>query len=394
MFKAPKVMLLIAPTRAFDRGLLQGIAHYANEYGPWTFYREPPHYQAINWKKKVSDRLRAGQVDAIIMREPERIEEIIQYGIPGICAPVTKQTIEGFINVTIDNGEVGRLGADHLIQCGFRHFAYCGFQGIYWSLKRGEAFEQSVRQTGHPCHVYQPPASKGVHVLWEKEELLLVEWLKSLPKPVGIMTCNDDRSQHVLDACHAAQIHVPGEVAIIGVDNDEFICRLANPPLSSICLNPEKLGYRAAQLLDQVMREQTSDETVVVGGPTHVTARGSTNILLVEDKEMAEALRFIREHADEPLQVDEVAEAVAMSRRSLQHRFAKAVGRSIHSHILRERVNRITQVLVETNLTVAEIASRLAFSSPKQLDRVFTKFQGVAPTVYRSRYCVKRQKES
>ena len=92
-------MLLIAPTRAFDRGLLQGIARYANEYGPWTFYREPPHYQAIDWKKKVSDRLRSGQVDGIIMREPERIDEIIQYGIPGICAPVTRQTIEGFINV-------------------------------------------------------------------------------------------------------------------------------------------------------------------------------------------------------------------------------------------------------------------------------------------------------
>ena len=394
MFKAPKVMLLIAPTRAFDRGLLQGIARYANEYGPWTFYREPPHYQAVDWKKKVSDRLRARQVDAIIMREPEQIEEIIQYGVPGICAPVTRQTIDGFINVAIDNDAVGRLGAEHLIQCGFRHFAYCGFQGIYWSIKRGEAFERSIRETGCPSHVYQPPGSKEVQGLWEKEEPLLVGWLKSLPKPVGIMTCNDDRSQHVLDACRAAQIHVPGEVAIIGVDNDEFICRLANPPLSSICLNSEKLGYQAAQFLDPVMRGQAATQTLVIGGPTHVIARSSTNILLVEDKDMAEALRFIQEHADRPLQVDEVAEAVAVSRRTLQDRFTKAVGRSIHSHILRERVNRITQLLVETNLTVAEIAERMEFSSPKQLDRVFTRFQGIPPTVYRARYCVKRKEES
>jgi LacI family transcriptional regulator len=394
MFKAPKVMLLIAPARAFDRGLLQGIARYANEYGPWTFYREPPHYQAVDWKKKVTDRLRGGQVDAIIMREPERIDEIIQFGLPGICAPVTKARIAGFINVTIDNDAVGRLGAEHLIQCGFRHFAYCGFEGIHWSLQRGAAFEKGVRDAGYSCHRYGPAGAKGFHGLWEKEEPLLVDWLKSLPKPVGIMTCNDDRSQHVLDACYAAQIHVPGEVAIIGVDNDEFICRLANPPLSSICLNPEKLGYRAAQLLDHVMREETIAETTVVGEPTHVTARSSTNILLVEDQDMAAALRFIREHVDRPLQVDEVAEAVAVSRRTLQHRFSQAVGRSIHAHILRERVNRITQMLVETDLTVAEIADRLEFSSPKQLDRVFTKFQGIAPTVYRSRYCMKRQKES
>ncbi len=115
MFRARKVILLIAPTRAFDRGLLQGIARYANERGPWTFYREPPHYQAIDWKKKVTDRLSAGQVDGIIMREPERIEEIIRRKIPGICAPVTRRTIEGFINIIIDNDAVGTLGAEHLL---------------------------------------------------------------------------------------------------------------------------------------------------------------------------------------------------------------------------------------------------------------------------------------
>jgi LacI family transcriptional regulator len=190
---------------------------------------------------------------------------------------------------------------------------------------------------GYTCHTYQPPVARGLHGLWEKEEPLLVEWLQSLPKPVGVMTCNDDRGQHVLDACHAAKIHVPGEVGIIGVDNDEFICRLANPPLSSICLNPEKLGYQAAQLLDHVMREKTMDETTVRGEPTHVTARSLTNVLLVEDKDMAEALRFIREHADVPLQVDEVADAIGVSRRTLQHRFSRTVGRSIPARLLESK---------------------------------------------------------
>lgn len=386
VFKARKIILLIAPTRAFDRDLLQGIARYANEYGPWTFYREPPHYQTINWKEKVTDRLRSGKIDGIIMREPERIDEIIQCGIPGICAPVTRRIVDGFINIVIDNDAVGRLAAEHLLQCGFRHFAYCGHEGIYWSVKRGEAFRDRIVQAGHTCRIYEP---KGKGVLWEKEEPLLVKWLKSLPKPVGIMACNDDRSQHVLEACHAAEIHVPSEVAIIGVDNDEFICRLANPPLSSICLNPEHLGYRAAQLLDRALMEKTSCDAVVEGVPTHVVARSSTNILHVEDQEMAEAVRFIRENSDRPLQVDDIAAAIGISRRTLQHRFGNAIGRSVHSQILRERVNRITQLLVETDLTVAQIADKLDFSSPKQLDRVFMKFQGMPPTVYRTRYCVK-----
>ncbi len=389
MFRARKIILLIAPTRAFDRGLLQGIARYANERGPWTFYREPPHYQAIDWKKKVTDRLSARQVDGIIMREPERIEEIIRRRIPGICAPVTKRTIEGFINIIIDNDAVGTLGAEHLLQCGFRHFAYCGLEEIYWSAKRGEAFQRRIAEAGFACHLYEPLNARDMQALWEKEEPHLVAWLQSLPKPVGIMACNDDRSQHVLDACHAARIHVPSEVAILGVDDDEFICRLANPALSSICLNAEKLGYRAAQLLDRVMAGEACRETTIEGLPTHVVARSSTDILLVEDREVSEAIRFIRRQADRPLQVDDVAEAVALSRRSLQQRFSKAIGRSVHSQILRERVNRITRLLVETDLTVAQIAEEMCFSSPKQLDRVFTRFQGSTPTAYRLRHCVK-----
>jgi len=281
------------------------------------------------------------------------------------------------------------LAAEHLLQCGFRHFAFCGFEGIYWSQMRGEAFSRRISEAGHGCHLYEPPKTRGVHALWEEEQPGLVNWLRSLPKPAGIMTCNDDRSQHVLEACHAAQIHVPSEVAIVGVDNDEFICRLANPPLSSICLNPERLGYRAAQYLDRVMARKKDRETTIVGMPTHVVARSSTNILLVEDRDMAEAVRFIRENARRPLQVDDVARAVGMSRRTLQYRFAKAVGRSVHSQILRERVNRITQLLAETDLTVAQIANELNFSSPKQLDRVFAKFQGVPPSVYRARHCAK-----
>jgi len=389
MFRARKVILLIAPTRAFDRELLQGIARYANERGPWTFYREPPHYQAVDWKEKVTDRLSSGQADGIIMREPERIEEIIRRKIPGICAPVTKRTIEGFINIIIDNDAVGTLGAEHLLQCGFRHFAYCGLENIYWSAKRGEAFQKRVAEAGFACRIYQPLKALGMQALWEKEEPLLVAWLQSLPKPVGIMACNDDRSQHVLDACHAARIHVPSEVAILGVDDDEFICRLANPALSSICLNAEKLGYRAAELLDRVMAGEACRETTIEGLPTHVVARSSTDILLVEDREVSEAIRFIRRHADRPLQVDDVAEAVTLSRRSLQQKFSKAIGRSVHSQILRERVNRITQLLVETDGTVAQIAEKMCFSSVKQLDRVFTRFQGTTPTAYRLRHCVR-----
>ncbi len=387
MHSAFRVILLIAPSRAFDRGLLRGISRYSNEKGPWTFYREPPHYRNIDWDRKVSDRLRSGNVDAIIMREPERIDEIIETGVPGICAPVSRHTVDGFVNITIDNRAVGQMAADHLMNCRFRHFAFCGFEGVYWSARRGRAFCRRIRESGYNCHIYEP--EKGIDSLWEKEAPVMIEWLKSLPKPVGIMTCNDDRAQHVLDACHAAKIHMPAEVGIIGVDNDEFVCELGNPPLTSICLNPERLGYQAARVLAKVMSGRDPLRKTIVGGPTHVVPRRSTDILLLEDAEIADAIRFIRDNCDQPLRVDDVADAVAMSRRTLQQRFAGVVGMSVHKQILTERVARITQLLVETDLTVAQIAEKLNFSSPKQLDRVFIRLKEVAPTVYRSRYRAK-----
>lgn len=253
----------------------------------------------------------------------------------------------------------------------------------------GEAFFARVKKAKYARQTYVLLKARSVQSLWEKEEPLLVDWLRSLPKPVRIMTCSDDLAQHVLDACHAAQIHIPSEVAIVGVDNDEFICHLANPPLSSISLNSQALGYRVAQWLDRVMAGEKCSDTVGIGKSTYVVARSSTNILLVEDYEVSDAIRFIREHSDHPLQVDDVAEAIAMSRRTLQKRFAKTLGRSVHSQILRERVNRITEFLVETDLPVIQIARKLNFSSAKQLDQVFTKFQGVTPTIYRIEHCTK-----
>jgi len=356
--------------RAFDRGLLQGIARYANEYGPWNFYREPPHYQSVSWKKKVSDRLRTGQIDGIIVREPERINEIIDSKTPCIAAPVKKRLIKGFINIITDSDAVAYMGAKHLLDCGLRHFAYCGFKGMYWPIDRGKAFQKYIINAGYQCDIYEPKSLIDTNALLEEELPYLVDWLKSLPKPVGIMAYNDDRSRHILDACNIANIHVPSQVALIGVDNDEFICRLATPQLSSISMDPENLGYKAARLL------------------AHVVARSSTNILLVEDREISQAIRFIREHADQPLQVTDVAEGVAMSLRNLQKRFHKATGCPVHYHIERVRVDRIVQLLMETDLKIEQIANQLHFSSRKQLERVFNRVMGVTAASYRLQHSI------
>lgn len=389
MAKEPRVILLIVPARAFDRGLLRGIARYANEHGPWTFLREPPHYRRIGWKKRVSDRLRTGKVDGIVIREPQRIEDILRISIPGICAPVTRRTVDGMVNIVTDNDAVGRMGAEHLLDRGFRHFAFCGFEGIHWSWKRAEAFEARIAEAGFTANVYQQPKSRDIQGLWEKEQPYLSGWLKSLPKPVGLMACNDDRGQHIIDTCHAEGVGVPNEVAVIGIDNDEFVCELTNPPLSSICLNAEAAGYRAAGILDVIMSGKQVQDTTVVGGPTYVVARKSTDIMLIEDTQVVKALRYIRQNGQKSLHVASVADVLPISRRSLEQRFRKALGRSVHEQIRFERVDRIARLLVETNISIAHIAHTLSFSSTKQLDRVFARGKGMTPSGYRRQYCAK-----
>lgn len=386
MLEARKIIVLIVPARAYDRGLLRGIARYANLHGPWIFYREPPFYRHASWRERVSAHLRSGDVDGVIMREPERIEEIVQAGVPAVCAPYTRWVIPDLVNVVTDNAAVGRMGAQHLLACEFRHFAFCGFDDIHWSRKRCEGFCKAIKEAGFDIHMYQQPSARGVRHLWERELPVIIKWLVSLPKPVGIMTCNDDRSQHVSDACQAADIHIPGEVAIIGVDNDDMICSLANPPLSSIALNPETMGYEAAGLLDKLMAGQDVEDCLVVGQPTHVIARQSTDITVVEDSVVTVAIRYVKLHCAREVQVTEVAEAVCVSRRTLEEHFHRVVRRSVYSEISRARADRVAKLLVETNLSISQIADKLGFSSIKQLDRMFKQQTSLTPTAYRHKY--------
>ena len=214
----------------------------------------------------------------------------------------------------------------------------------------------------------------------------MVDWLKSLPKPVGLMACNDYRGRQVIEACKTAGILVPEEVAVLGVDNDEVICNLANPPLSSIQLNVRRAGYEAAELLDKLMsdKEVTSQKIDVL--PTHVITRQSTDIMAISDREVASALRFIRKHSREPIQVSDVARAVALTSRSLQRKFRSVLNRSVHNEISYARMERISQLLIETHLPISLIASEFGFSDVAHMARSFRKIKGTTPLAFRKKY--------
>lgn len=373
------VVLPIESSRASGRNLLSGIANYARLHGPWTIYWEPGGLDEI------FHRLKNLNADGIIMRDSERLEAVLRFGFPVIIIEHHISTIPDVVHLITDSQTIGRLAAEHLMQCGLKHFAYCGFDNKPWSLARSQSFNKSISKEGHSCSIYKQPKSTKT-ISWEKEQKYAVDWLKTLPKPVGLMTCNDDRSQQVLQACKIADLKVPEEVAIIGVDNDELICNLSDPPLSSVSINFERAGYEAAAALDQMMKGEAINTIQILVHPTHIVSRQSTDITAINDQEVARAVNFIRNNAKANLGVDDIVKTTALSRRVLEKRFRKFLGRTILDEIHRVRTNQIAQMLVETNLSILEIAMTFGFQGTEHIARYFQKEKGLNLVSYRIKY--------
>jgi LacI family transcriptional regulator len=371
-------MLLIDPSRAYERALLSGIAHYSHLHGPWIFFSEAPF-----WERRPHNALlkQLGSVDGIIMREGPFLNDILDLRIPTIVSNYATEHIPGIPNIVSDHEAIGKAAAQHLLERGFRHFAFCGYPDLFWSTQRSQGFEKALALAGFCVNLYHPKRTTAK--TWVKEQSSVMEWLRALPKPVGLMACIDERSQQVAEACKKASLRVPDEVAIIGVDNDEMICSLSSTPLSSVAITAEKGGYEAAALLDKLMRGRSPDSQTIRITPTHVVTRTSTDIVAVSDAHVARALNFIRNNCRRELYVDEVAAAAGLSRRVLEKHFRATLSRSINEHIRQTRVDIIMTMLTDSAMTISEIALATGFSDAAHIARYYRSQTGLSPADYR-----------
>jgi len=369
MKNIPKVILIIETSRAFGRGLLLGITKYARLHGPWTFYLEPEGLMSS------SPKLKDWHSDGIITRNSNIMEQLLKLNIPTIIVPHDPKNYPNLPAVKTDGENISKMAAEHLYNKGLKNFAFCGYHDIPWSIERKKYFDKFFNKKGFSVHSFLSTPSKRK---WEKEQKLMTEWLKALPKPVGIMACNDDKGRHLIEACKIAELRIPDDIAVIGVDNDDLICDLCDPPLSSVALNVEKAGYEAAELLDKLMNGnvKTKDRTTIIVKPTHVRTRYSTDIISTEDTELGKAISYIRENFRKSIYVADVVKATALSRRTLEQRFKQKLNRSINSEITRLRIEYISSLLLETDLSISDIAYGLDFSSVEHISRYFHKETG------------------
>ena len=381
MNRTAKIILFLEPSRGFGRGMLRGIARYSALNGPWTFYRKPPDYLNAGPGHDLEE-LQSWQPDGIVC-SMNQAQELSQLKVPIIGYDPVNYTGQ-VPYVDSDDAETGRLAAKHLLDHGHRNFAFCGFDNRPWSQRRCNAFSQTIQQAGGTLNLYkqvQDAASRA------KEEPLLKEWIQSLPKPIGLFCANDDRAASVMEICRVLEFSVPEDISIIGADDDEYICELQNPPLSSVQVAAEQAGYEAAQLLHQIMQGKASMQgqripALAVG----ITARQSTDMLMVQNEAVRKALCFIRENANKPIQVNDVVAVTGLSHRSLNDQFHAALGSSIVKQLTRARIDTICQLLTNTEMRVHEIASTVGYEDDRHFSRYFKRATGLTPLAYRRKY--------
>jgi LacI family transcriptional regulator len=339
--------------------------------------------------EKVWPVLRSSDADGIILRDTEQLGEVLNYGLPAVVIGHQHTEVSGLVNVVTDSEAIGRMGAEHLLACGFKNFAYCGYaqsprEQTPWSEIRGRFFSDHVLEAGFGC-----PSQFLLSMVpkdWSKERRSLAGWLKSLPKPLGLMACNDDCSRQVMEACKLAELSVPDAVGVIGADNDEIICGLTNPPMSSVAVNFERAGYDAAHALDGMMRRSSSVPSRIMAVASHVVARRSTDFVASDEPYLARALKFIRDRARESISVDDVARSAGLSRRALEKRFRYYLGRSVLDEVRRVRTDQIARLLVETDMTISEISDLLEFADAQHIARYFRAGKQMSPGDYRKAY--------
>jgi LacI family transcriptional regulator len=386
--RMPQVGLLLETSTEYGRGLLRGIVRYSRLHGPWSLYVAPGHLE------QALPKARSWSGTGIIarVRSPEMAKLIRATGLPFVASSLDEfrppRRGDKFGEIRTDSAGIAQMAATHLVDQSLRHFAFCGFHRCAWSACREEAFSRYLSDRGFQCQAHRIELGNWMNWPnwiedWEHEQRILVDWLKSLPKPVGLMACNDICGRAVLQACAAARLRVPDDVAVVGVDNDELMCELSNPPLSSIALDVEKAGYEAARLLDSLMSGHLAEERVVQVEPVYVVTRQSSEVMAPDEPSVAIALQFIRNHAGQPIGVPHVIEQVNVSRRTLERRFSRALGRSISSEITRCRLERAKRLLLETDLPSYRVAAGAGFGTIKTFNRIFRRAAGVSPQRFR-----------
>ena len=383
MRRRKHVLLIIESSTSYGRDLLRGIAQYVRERNEWWV-----DIENRGFFDPLPTSVKGWHGDGIISRVPTRqtLQLLRRLGCPVIdlLAPGTYRNTK----VLIDETQIARLALDHFRDCRLRQFGYYSFGNCEWAFHRGNVFVDHLKKAGVSCYVcpQAPSATPSVDPFWKPEyEQTVNDWLRELPRPIGVLTANDTHANRLASACRKLDIGVPEEIAILGINNDQLLCRTLTPTLSSIDLGAERIGYESARQLDCMMTGKPLPKKAVLFSPFGIVVRQSTDMFAVDDEEVVAALRFIREHATSGIGVHDILETLNLSSRTLERGFKKHVGRTPKQEIARIRMNHAVELLRQSKFSHEAIAKLSGYGSLRYFLDIFRAEHGETPTQFRKR---------
>ena len=363
-----KILLLIDYSSEFDRKLLRGLVQYSKENGPWLFYRLPSYYSAMYGEQGILKWAKEWKADAIIGQwNNDTIDLQKELNIPVVLQNYHHRSVT-YSNLTGDYKGTGRMAAQFFAKRMFRNFAYFGVKGVVWSDERSQGYRQEVKRMGGEYFSFESDKQE------DEIRMEVSQWLQELPKPVALFCCDDAHALFISETCKMTNIPIPEEIALLGVDNDELMCNISDPPISSI-----------GRLIHQQIKKEHEGSFNIVINPIRIELRQSTEKHNIKDPYILEVVKYIETHYGSDLTIESLLANIPLSRRNFEVKFKNALNTSIYQYILNCRCNHLADLLLTTDRPLADLAMEVGFTDYNNIARIFKKFKGCSPIEYRQK---------
>lgn len=379
-----RILILIDYSSEFSRRLLRGLIQYSKDHGPWLFYRLPTYYKTMYGKEGIVEWAKNWKADAILAKwDHEGTNLLSTLNIPVVLQNF-KSRSPHFSNLTGDYYGTGEMAAKFFIKRRYRNFAFYGNKDVIWSQERAEGFRSEVEKVGGNYYYFESEDLGGKE--WSSKHIEMDEWLLSLPKPVGLFACDDDFALRISQICRINNIKIPEEISLLGVDNDDLICNLSDPPISSIVTDVEKGGYETGRLIDRMLKEEINEPFDIIVKPARIELRKSTEKYDISNDYISEVVNYIEDNFTKKINIESLTELVPLSRRNLEVKFKEEMGTTIYQFILNCRIDYFADLLISSERTLYDMALESGFNDCKNISRVFKKHKGYTPVEYKNKF--------